>query len=124
MYCKAMHFKDETAAQAILNAKNPRDHKRLGRIVAGYVKDEWENKSETYTAIGLRAKFTCNPDLIEILRSTIGPIGYASMLDKQWGIGRHMREPLAVEPVSWVGQNRLGVLLTRLRDDYFGEKAV
>jgi hypothetical protein len=41
----------------------------------------------------------------------------ASPTDRIWGIGLLATSPLAQDPATWRGQNLLGTILTRLRDE-------
>ena len=41
----------------------------------------------------------------------------ASPMDRIWGIGMAASNPDATNPGKWRGQNLLGAILTRLRDD-------
>ena len=67
---------------------------------------------------GSRAKFTQNPELLQLLRATAGTtLVEASPYDRIWGIGLAAGDPPRQDPTQWRGQNLLGQILTRLRDE-------
>lgn len=116
MYAKARLFKDEEVAQRILATSDPAEHKKLGREVRNYVDAEWDAKRDAIVSVGLREKFAQNPRLLKELLSTAGTaLVEASPYDRLWGIGVGMDDPRALDPTQWKGQNRLGVLLDKVR---------
>lgn len=121
---KARYFVDDEALSAILLAEHPRDQKRIGRSVAGFVKEEWEQvesngKPYCWNVVwrGNVAKFSQNKDLLKKLKSTQGStLVEASPLDTIWGIGLAEDDPRALDRSSWQGLNWLGEVLTSVRD--------
>jgi len=68
--------------------------------------------------IGLWAKFTQNPQLIDQLRATgEGLISQAFALDSFWSNGLHRSSPRLNNPSEWEGLNKLGELLMELRTE-------
>ena len=122
MYCKAKLFKSETLAGQILIATKPEVQKQMGRHVANFDKAIWDSKCRGYVKIGCREKFLQNPKLMEILLQARGPIAEASPHDMIWGIGLSKNDPRAENPDYWIGENRLGKILTELRDEFLEEK--
>ena len=118
MYAKARIFQDDATAQKILAAKHPKDQKRLGREVAGYDEDTWVARRMQVVYTACKAKFTQHPALLEQLLATEGTLLVeASPYDKIWGIGMGEHAPGVDDAVNWKGQNLLGRVLTKLRDD-------
>jgi ribA/ribD-fused uncharacterized protein len=139
MYCKARLFEDAEAAAAILGdnaaarrllagtpfatraawpAGDPSRAKALGRAVRGFERAAWEDRCRGYVKAGARAKFTQNPALLRILLSTAGTqLVEASPSDRIWGVGLRATDPRIHHPAQWLGENRLGLLLTQLRDE-------
>lgn len=118
MHGKAELFGDAEVAAEILAADHPRTHKALGRKVRGFVASTWEREREGIVLAGNRAKFTQDPALLEQLLATAGTtLVEASPFDRIWGVGLAASNPLIHDRRKWRGQNLLGQVLTRLRDE-------
>jgi ribA/ribD-fused uncharacterized protein len=118
MHGKATLFGDADIATKILAASEPRAHKALGRKVRGFDDATWKREREAIVYAGSKAKFTQNPALLELLLATAPTrLVEASPMDRIWGIGMAASNPDATTPAKWRGQNLLGAILTRLRDD-------
>lgn len=116
MFCKAKLFGDEECAQKILLAKNPREHKALGRIVRGFVDSLWEEKCEHFVYVGSLAKFRQNPLLCDFLLKTGNTeLVEASPYDRIWGVGLSANDPRIHDKNAWLGKNRLGKVQMRVR---------
>ena len=122
MHGKAVLFGDAAIAAEILAATEPRAHKALGRKVRGFDDATWKKNREAIVYAGSRAKFTQNPALRAVLLATAGTrLVEASPMDRIWGIGMTAANKDATNPAKWRGQNLLGQILTRLRDDLIAE---
>jgi ribA/ribD-fused uncharacterized protein len=118
MYGKAVLFGDAEAAAAILASTAPKQQKALGRTVRSFNDAAWKARREQIVSDGSRAKFTQNPALREALLETAGTeLVEASPFDRIWGIGLAATDRRAEDPSQWRGQNLLGKILTRLRDE-------
>lgn len=118
MHGKALLFGDAAIAEEILMASHPKQHKALGRRVANFDDVVWKREREAIVMAGSRAKFTQNPELKALLLATAGTtLVEASPYDRIWGIGLAATNPKAQDPATWRGQNLLGKILTRLRDE-------
>jgi len=119
MYRKALLFQDKEAVKRILNSREPEEQKRIGQEVKGYRDDVWIPQREVIVYEGNYAKFTQNPELYMNLMLTQGTILVeASPKDTIWGIGLSADDPRAQDEKSWKGQNLLGKILTKLREDF------
>lgn len=113
---KARLFGDEQVERAILDSDSPREHKRLGRQIAGFDETRWAEQRCEIVFRGNVAKFTQHPELGKVLLETSErTLVEASPLDKIWGIGLAANDPDAYEPDKWPGQNLLGKTLERVR---------
>lgn len=124
MYQKAMLFDDTEIATQILKTGNPKMQKVLGRKVKNFEEAIWVAERERIVYEGNYHKFSQNPDLKEALLATKGKtIVEASPLDKIWGIGLSEDDERAHNRKQWRGLNLLGVVLTKLRDDFLKEES-
>lgn len=126
MWLKAVEFKDFEIAKKIRAAATPKEAKKLGRQVHNFDGEHWSSVSYDYMKMVVDIKFRSDPDFMKVL---INPIFFdktfveASPYDRIWGIG--MKESEAVWKTQGWGENRLGRILTELRDQYIEElKAV
>ncbi len=118
MHGKALLFGDTAVAAQILAADHPRQHKALGRKVTPFDDKIWRREREHIVMAGSRAKFTQDEALRATLLATAGTtLVEASPYDRIWGIGLAATDPRAQDPSTWRGQNLLGQILTRLRDE-------
>ena len=118
MYGKAILFGDAEIAAEILEAMVPRQHKALGRKVRNFSDAIWKANREVIVTDGSRAKFTQNIELRQALLDTAGTeLVEASPFDRIWGIGLAATDKRAEDPAQWRGQNLLGKILTRVRDE-------
>src|SRR5580704_5699560 len=108
MHGKALLFGDAKVAAQIWATDAPKQHKALGRKVAGFDDTRWRAAREAIVAAGSRAKFTQNRALLELLLATRGTtLVEASPYDRIWGIGLAASDPRAQDPATWRGQNLL-----------------
>lgn len=113
---KARLFGDEATRATILAAADPRDHKALGRQVAGFAQDVWERERLPIVVRGNRAKFTQNPDMRAALLATGDKLLVeASPLDRIWGVGLRADDPRIHDRARWRGLNLLGEALMQVR---------
>ena len=118
MHGKAILFGDAEIAAEILEAVAPRQHKALGRKVRNFSDAIWKANRETIVTDGSRAKFTQNLELRQALLDTAGTeLVEVSPFDRIWGIGLAATDQRAEHPAQWRGQNLLGKILTRVRDE-------
>ncbi|VDM44149.1 unnamed protein product [Toxocara canis] len=112
MYHKALSSGDLETANEIMKEREARKIKM------------WDSLSEDVMWRGNIAKYTQNDDLRKKLFCTHGSILVeCSPTDAIWGIdaivyltGMDIHEPDAVDPAKWRGQNKLGHILTRIRE--------
>ena len=114
---KARLFGDNEALKAILQAKDPKEHQAIGRRVHDFDQIRWDNAKEEIVKRGNEAKFGQNEHLLKLLLATVGTrLVEANPNDQVWGIGLAENHPDARDPKRWRGQNKLGDILTELRD--------
>ncbi len=117
MFTKATLFGDSQTAERIMVESNPRKQKALGRQIQGYVDTVWQSQAEDLMFPGLFAKFTQDPDRKAAILATDNTLLVeASPDDVVWGIGLEESDPRCLDPKEWLGQNKLGRVLTRVRE--------
>ena len=119
---KAKLFHDTKKFQMILNAIEPVDQKRYGRLVENFVKETWDANAKNTAYKGNYAKFTQNENMKKELLATAGTtLVEASPEDTIWGIGLRKEDPRALNRDTWKGTNWLGQTLTEVREHIIKE---
>ncbi len=114
---KALLFNDSIIRKQILNSREPKQIKALGRKVKNFDEKVWDEHKCKIIYEGNCAKFSENQDLKEYLLSTQSKILVeASPYDKIWGIGLKQGDMGVENPNNWKGQNLLGFTLMEVRD--------
>lgn len=114
---KALLFGDLKTFELIILSEHPKETKALGRLVAGYDDQIWNERKLELVTIGNIHKFNQHPELAAYLLSTGDSILVeASPVDLVWGIGL-AQDSKDIENVhAWPGQNLLGFALMATRD--------
>jgi ribA/ribD-fused uncharacterized protein len=106
-YFQAAKFLGDPLQELIRTAKTPQQAKKLGRTRSPAFRADWETVKESVMEIALKAKFTQNQPLADLLKSTGNTeLREKAFWDSYWGTGRNGR-----------GRNRMGHLLQDLRDN-------
>lgn len=137
MYHKAVTFNDEKSKQIIINELDPREHKKLGRIVKGFTKHKWDEVKFDVVVRANMLKFTQAKASEEdgLVRAMLGrtrgqeePPSLRSLLlatgdrelveassrDRMWGIGFTAQQAEREPRYRW-GKNLLGKALMEVR---------
>jgi hypothetical protein len=116
---KARLFGDDDVRAKILASRDPAQQKRLGRKVRNFDGARWEAHAFGIVYVGNWLKFARGTARHETLLATAPcTLVEASPVDRIWGIGLAAEHERAVHRAQWNGENRLGQVLTRLRDDF------
>ncbi|MET8365139.1 NADAR family protein [Micromonospora sp. NPDC005194] len=116
MWRKATLFGDQATAAQILTVRHPHAAKTLGRQVASFDQQVWEQHRYDVVVTGSAAKFGQHPALRTYLLGTRERVLVeASPLDRVWGIGLTADHPHAADPARWRGLNLLGFALMQTR---------
>ena len=118
MWAKAQLFGDKDSARLILAEKNPAKAKELGRGVKGFNPTHWDiNKEFLMYEVNL-AKYSQFDDYKAVLLST-GEKQLVEVIGKDtiWGIGLYANDPRVLDEKQWRGQNLLGKVLMRVREE-------
>lgn len=116
MYRKALLFNDMETAELILLESDPKNIKQLGRLVRNFDGDTWNNIADEVVFTGNYAKFSQNPALYEKLVETGNKeFVECSPYDRIWGNGMNITDTLKTPKAEWLGTNRLGLAIIRVR---------
>ena len=118
MYQKAIYFHDYETANKIKLCIRPEEAKRLGKQVNNFDALEWNKVSFDIMYKGVYAKFSQNDKLRKIIldESLAGKsFVEASPFDRIWGIGLHYEDKRCDNSNNWLGENRLGKVLDKVR---------
>jgi ribA/ribD-fused uncharacterized protein len=117
-YAKAAYFRDHYQGDAIMATTDPKEQKRLGQKICGFVRVVWNAKRESIMWKGLLAKFTQNQWCRKSLLSTgTKRLCEASIYDSFWGAGIGLIDWRLNYPEHWTGENQLGNMLEEIRDN-------
>lgn len=116
MHAKALYFNDVETAELIMLAKEPKEQKKLGRLVKNFNEDEWNTVADQIVYQANVAKFSQNEDLKALLLATNDKqFVECSPYDKIWGNGLDITTTLRTPQHEWQGTNRLGIAIMRAR---------
>lgn len=121
MASKALLFNDLETHSLIMKASEPKEQKRLGRLVKNFKENVWNKHCKTIVEEIKYSKFKQNPKLLEKLLKTEGILVEASPFDQIWGIGLTEDDPRALDESTWRGKNWLGECLVNVREKLKGE---
>jgi ribA/ribD-fused uncharacterized protein len=109
-YYQAQKFTDPELQEKIRNAAKPVIAKKLAQKHANKIRADWPETKDAVMERAVRCKFEQHADLRELLLATGDEdLAEAAPSDYYWGVG-----------VDGTGQNRLGLLLMRLRAELRG----
>jgi ribA/ribD-fused uncharacterized protein len=119
---KALIFKDQDIYAKIMSSDNPREQKALGRQVKNFNPKVWDCYSTMVVYDANLLKYSQNKKHLEKLLETKGTtLVEASPYDKIWGVSLSADDPRILKMETWQGQNRLGFILTRIREVIISE---
>lgn len=114
---KALLFQDSEIEKLIIETRDPKECKKLGRKVKNFDETKWDEEKYQIVKQANTLKFSQSDDLKAFLLSTKSQvIVEASPYDRIWGIGMTQDNPKATDPNSWKGENLLGFALMEVRD--------
>lgn len=115
---EAVLFKDQITAEKILQTDDVAKIKALGRTVQNFDDEVWAKEREGIVYNGVLEKFRQNPELAEKLKKTGEEIiAECAVKDRIWGIGLSIKDENRLSIDKWRGQNLLGRILMRVRED-------
>ena len=113
MHLKALTFHDYITAEKILQCKDPKLIKALGRQVKNFKNETWDKLKFDLVKLGLTCRFEQDLEAKkELLKYKGKIIVEASPYDRIWGIGYTKEE--AMNNIDNWGENLLGKILTEI----------
>jgi ribA/ribD-fused uncharacterized protein len=119
---KALLFGDIQSYKKIMNTKDPKVQKAIGRTVKNFDRTTWEKVCREYVYEGNLAKFKQNPKMLqELLATGKREIVEASPFDTIWGVGLSENDSNILDKTKWKGTNWLGEAIVRVRQTLIEE---
>lgn len=115
---KAKHFGDLTAYTMIMKSWSPRTQGEIGSTVENFNPENWQKKSQEVMERAIKLKFEQNEKERKFLLDTGKAIlVFASQNQPYWGNGLSMEAEENTVPANWKGNNKLGAILMKVRDE-------
>ena len=115
---KANYFKDEISYNRVMGATTSLDCKNAARTVRNFDRTTWETVAESLCKEGLKAKFSQNPHLSDILIKKTGNKTLVECAnDRLWANGIPLYSDTCLNQERWISQGLLGKLLEEVRSE-------
>ena len=115
---KANYFKDEISYNRVMGAMTSLDCKNAARTVRNFDRTTWEAVVESLCKEGLKAKFSQNPHLSDILINKTGNKTLVECTnDRLWANGIPLYSDTCLNQQRWISQGLLGKLLEEVRSE-------
>jgi hypothetical protein len=115
MCSKASLFGDADCLAKIFETESPKDQRELGRQIAGFNEEKWNEQKRFVVFVGNLFKFRKHQILRNLLLATNDKIiAEAAPWDLVWGTGTEFSEE-SLDISTWKGQNLLGRALMAVR---------
>ena len=99
--------------------------KKLGRLVKKFDNNKWSVVVEEIVYKANFAKFAQNKNILhKLLETKDTELVEVSPTDTIWGIGLPKNSPKIYDKTKWRGTNKLGNILTQLREELLKTKRV
>ena len=118
---KATMFNDVSSYNKIMGATNSLDCKNTARTIKNFDRDHWEKTAETVCKAGIKAKFSQNRYLLEVLtEKTSNKTLVECANDRLWVNGVPLYNDSCLDRQRWISQGLLGKLLEEVRSELSG----
>lgn len=114
---KAAIFKDWDSCKKIMASSDPREMKRIGRRISGYVNATWKDHSRQVIMDCVRSKVYSHAKMQELLLATANKFIGEGTPDSHFGVGIHIRDPRVLNTNEWSGNNIMGKALMEVRSE-------
>ena len=114
---KAKLFDNAESFKNIMSSTDPREMKRLGRQVKGYIDAKWKEHSHTTIMDCVRRKIYDYGKMQELLLATGNKTIGEGTPDMHFGVGLHISDPRVLNADEWKGKNIMGTALMEVRSE-------
>ena len=115
---RAKLFKDQEMLERIMESKSIRQAKLFGRKIRNFNQDKWDKHKLNMSYVANLCKFQQDENLkFKLLETEDKILVYANVYDSVWGVGKKITDLDIRNPHSWKGENLLGFILMKVRDD-------
>ncbi len=113
-----LFFNDFETAGKIQLQKNPKEAKKLGRLIKGYDDEKWATERFNRMVHVNILKYSQSEFHKEnLFRTKDRILVEASPYDKIWGVGLKQEDDLILDERNWLGHNLLGRVLMKVREN-------
>ena len=114
---KARNFGDQQVVVRITKESNPVKQKQMGKTIKGFHKQDWEDVAKEKILPGMLAKFTQNETCRNVLLNTGDNLHIeGNPHDLFFGAGVPLHSPDIWQPSKYKGENVMGKMLQRVRE--------
>jgi ribA/ribD-fused uncharacterized protein len=114
----ATYFKNKEQLRQIMSARTAKEQVDAAKKIDGYGGVEWKKMENKYMRRCLVLKFHQHPKLMAALKKTgTAVIANCNSYDREWGTGTTLTDSRTSDMKTWPGQNKLGRLLMKIRDE-------
>ena len=99
-------------------SESPIECKRLRYQINGVDCDKWTNEGYEVCYDGIRKKFTQNPVLLAMLRTTTPKILVEATTDQFWVTGIPLHDNCTLDKDKWTSTGWLSRMLLTIRDEH------
>ena len=114
---KAQLFGDVITEAQILSTTTAMECKMEARNIRHYDQQPWESLAKSLCYDGIKAKFTQNPWLANLLLSTNDEILVEATYDKVWGTSIPLHRKECTDRSQWKGIGIMGEILMAVREE-------
>lgn len=116
---RARLFKDKEMLEKIMESKSIRQAKLFGKKIRNFNQEEWDKHKLNMSYVANLCKFQQDEVLkFKLLETENSILVNADAYDDVWGIGKKITELDIKNPHSWKGENYLGFILMKIREDF------
>lgn len=115
---RAKLFKDDEMLEKIMSSKSIRQANLFGKKIRDFDSKEWDKHKLNMSYVANLCKFSQDENLkFELLQTEEEILVNADVYDPVWGIGKKITDLDIKNPHSWKGENLLGFVLMKVRED-------
>lgn len=119
---RAILFNDKEMLEKIMESKSIRQAKIFGKNIRNFNQEVWDKHKLNMSYVSNLCKFQQDEVLkFKLLETENSILVNADVYDDVWGIGKKITDLDIRNPHSWRGENYLGFILMKIREDFKNE---